>query len=37
VIPFLLTTLLHLTGVLFNVVEAAVRLAIFILYITLVS
>ena len=37
VIPFLLTTLLHLTGVLFNVVEAAVRLTIFILYITLVS
>lgn len=37
VIPFLLTTLLHLTGVLFNVVEAAVKLAIFLLYMVLVS
>ncbi len=37
VVPFLLTTLLHLTGVLFNIVEAAVRLALFLLYISLVS
>ncbi|MFB0558438.1 MAG: DUF1385 domain-containing protein [Candidatus Bathyarchaeia archaeon] len=37
VIPFLLTTLLKLTGVLFNFVEAAVRLAVFLLYISLVS
>ena len=41
VMPFLLTTLLarafNLTGVLFNVVEAIVRLALFLLYLTLVS
>jgi uncharacterized protein YqhQ len=37
VVPFLLTTLFKLTGVLFNVVEAIVRLSIFLLYLTLVS
>ena len=37
IVPFLLTTLFHLTGVLFNVVEAIVRLSIFLLYLTLVS
>jgi uncharacterized protein YqhQ len=37
VVPFLLTTLLNLSGFLFNVVEAAVRLALFLLYISLVS
>jgi uncharacterized protein YqhQ len=37
VVPFLLTTLFNLTGVLFNVVEAAVRLAMFLLYLTLVA
>jgi uncharacterized protein YqhQ len=36
-VPFLLTTLLNLTGVLFNIVEAILRLAIFLLYIVLVS
>jgi uncharacterized protein YqhQ len=37
VVPFFLTALLNLTGVLFNIVEAIIRLAIFILYIVLVS
>jgi len=37
VIPFLLTTLLNLTGVLFNIIEAGVRLAIFLLYLSLVA
>ncbi len=37
VLPFILTSLLHLTGVLFNVVEAVVRIAIFLLYISLVA
>ncbi len=37
IIPFLLTTLLNLTGVAFNVVEAIVRLAIFLLYLALVA
>jgi uncharacterized protein YqhQ len=37
IVPFLLTTLFKLTGVLFNVVEAIMRLAIFLLYLTLVS
>ena len=37
VVPFLLTSLLNLTGVLFNIVEAAIRLAIFVLYLVLVS
>jgi len=36
-VPFLLTTLLNLTGLLFNVVEAIVRLAMFLLYLTLIS
>jgi len=35
--PFLLTTLFNLTGLLFNVVEALVRLAIFLLYLTLIA
>lgn len=37
VVPFLLTTFLNLTGMLFNIVEAAIRLSFFILYIYLVS
>jgi len=36
-VPFLLTTLLNLTGLLFNVVEAIVRLAIFLLYLKLIA
>jgi len=36
-VPFVLTTLLKLTGVVFNLVEATVRLAIFLIYLTLVS
>jgi uncharacterized protein YqhQ len=37
VVPFLLTNFLNLSGVLFNVVEAGVRLTFFILYLYLVS
>jgi len=37
VVPFILTSLLHLEGIVFNIVEAAVRLALFIAYIGLVS
>lgn len=37
VIPFLVTSLLNLTGVLFNLVEAAVRLALFLGYMTVIS
>lgn len=37
VAPFLLTSLFNLTGLLFNVVEAIVRLAIFLLYLTLIA
>ncbi len=37
VVPFLLTTLLNLSGVLFVVVEAAVRLTIFILYLVFIA
>jgi uncharacterized protein YqhQ len=37
IIPFLLTTLLNLTGVLFNIVEAMVRITLFLLYITLLT
>jgi uncharacterized protein YqhQ len=37
VVPFLLTSLLNLTGVLFNIVEAIIRLTIFVLYLVLVS
>jgi uncharacterized protein YqhQ len=37
IVPFLLTTLFNLTGVLFNVVEAVVRLAMFLLYLTLMA
>jgi uncharacterized protein YqhQ len=36
-VPFLLTSLLNLTGVLFNIVEAIIRLAMFITYLILVS
>jgi uncharacterized protein YqhQ len=36
-VPYLLTALFNLTGVVFNVVEATIRLAIFLLYLTLVS
>ena len=36
IVPFLLTTLLNLTGVIFNIVEAVLRLTIFLLYLTLV-
>jgi len=37
VVPFLLTTLLKLTGVVFNIVEAMVRLTIFVVYLKLIS
>jgi uncharacterized protein YqhQ len=37
VVPFLLTTLLKVTGILFNVIEALVRLGIFLSYLVLVS
>ena len=37
VVPFLLTTLFNLRGVIFNVVEAILRLAIFLLYLSLVA
>ena len=37
VVPFLLTSFLNLSGVLFNIVEAIVRLTLFLLYISLVS
>ena len=37
IVPFLLTTLLNLTGILFNIVEALVRLAAFLLYVKAVS
>jgi len=37
VVPFLLTTLLRLTGVVFNIVEAVVRLTIFLVYLKLIS
>ena len=37
VIPFLLATLCGLTGVLFNVIEAIIRLAMFLAYLTLVT
>jgi len=37
IVPFLLTTLFNLTGIVFNVVEAVLRLAIFLLYLVLVS
>jgi len=37
IVPFLLTNLFGLTGVLFNIVEAIVRLAMFLLYLSLVA
>jgi len=37
VVPFLLAGLLNLTGVIFNVVEAVIRLTLFLLYLTLIS
>ena len=37
VVPFLLTNLLGLSGVVFNVVEALVRLALFLTYISVVA
>jgi uncharacterized protein YqhQ len=37
VLPFLLTSLLKLSGVFFNIVEAVIRLSIFLFYITIVS
>ena len=37
IVPFLLTTLFNLTGVIFNVVEAIMRLTIFLLYLILVT
>ena len=37
VVPFLLTTLLNLTGVVFNIIEAVVRLSIVLLYLALVA
>jgi len=36
-VPFLLTSLFNLTGVLFNIVEAVIRLSIFIVYLVLVG
>jgi uncharacterized protein YqhQ len=35
--PFLLTSLFNLTGLLFNIVEAAIRLTLFLLYLAAVS
>lgn len=37
VVPFLLTSLLGLTGVVFNIVEAIVRLSMFLLYLVAIS
>jgi uncharacterized protein YqhQ len=37
IIPFLLTTLLTLKGVIFNITEAAIRLSFFLIYLKLVS
>lgn len=37
VVPFLLAGLLNLTGILFNVVEALIRLTMFILYLALIA
>jgi len=37
IVPYLLTNLFNFTGVLFNVVEAIIRLTIFLLYLTLVA
>ena len=37
VVPFLLTNLLNLTGLVFNIVEALVRLGIFLLYLSLIA
>ncbi len=37
IVPFLLTTYLNLTGLLFNIVESATRLTLFILYLFLIS
>jgi uncharacterized protein YqhQ len=37
VVPFILTSLLNLTGVVFNLVEALVRLSFFITYLVLIS
>jgi len=37
IVPFLLTTLLNLTGILFNIVEALVRLTAFLIYVKAVS
>lgn len=37
VVPFLLTSLLNLTGLLFNIVEAIIRLSLFLAYLVIVS
>lgn len=37
IVPFLLTALFNLTGVLFNVIEAIIRLTVFLLYLTLIA
>jgi uncharacterized protein YqhQ len=37
VVPFLLATWLNLTGILFNLVEAAIRLTLFLAYLTVVA
>ncbi|MGD8565547.1 MAG: DUF1385 domain-containing protein [Candidatus Bathyarchaeota archaeon] len=37
VVPFLLTNLLNLTGLAFNIIEAIVRLGIFLLYLSLIA
>jgi len=36
-VPFLLATWLKLSGILFNIIEAAIRLSMFVLYLTVIS
>ena len=36
-VPFLLTTWLDITGIVFNIIEAAIRLTMFILYLLMIS
>jgi uncharacterized protein YqhQ len=36
-VPFLLTTWLDITGIIFNIIEAAIRLTMFILYLLIIS
>ena len=37
VVPFLLTSFFNLTGIVFNIVEATIRLSIFLLYLSIVA